>query len=180
MRNQAHPCYPCNPWLFNCPHAILRLVSEVATVLCYRRYLRIVFSVTCAIACVLLIALWVRSYWRCDGIYKLYKNGMVLAVASNNGGVRVLGEPRNSIVFPTRIGWKLRSQQVVAGFSNFRWSRAPNIPYVVIPLWLPVLISATLAAAPWIRWSNRFSLRTLFIATTLIAVVLGAIVYVSR
>ncbi len=28
-----------------------------------RHYLRIAFSATCLIACVLLIVLWVRSYW---------------------------------------------------------------------------------------------------------------------
>ena len=39
---------------------------------------------------------------------------------------------------------------------------------------------AALAAAPWIRWSRRFSLRTLLIATTLVAVVLGLIVYAAR
>jgi hypothetical protein len=32
------------------------------------RKLRIAFSVTCLIACVLLIALWVRSYWKVDAI----------------------------------------------------------------------------------------------------------------
>src|SRR4051794_14830990 len=32
------------------------------------RKLRIAFSATCLIACVLLIALWVRSYWMDDGL----------------------------------------------------------------------------------------------------------------
>ena len=41
-----------------------------------------------------------------------------------------------------------------------------------------VAICGTLAAAPWLRW--RFSLRTLLIATTLVAVVLGVIVVSSR
>src|SRR4051812_31782842 len=35
------------------------------------RKLRIAFSITCAIACVLLIGLWVRSYWQ---VYSLYEN----------------------------------------------------------------------------------------------------------
>ena len=34
----------------------------------FLRYLRIAFSVTCGIACVLLIVLWVRSYWTIDGV----------------------------------------------------------------------------------------------------------------
>ena len=46
------------------------------------------------------------------------------------------------------------------------------------PHWCPVLVVATLTAFPWIRWSKRFTLRTLLIATTLIAVVLGLIVAV--
>ena len=41
--------------------------------------------------------------------------------------------------------------------------------------WLPALLFAAVAAIPWLRW--RFSLRTLLIATTLVAVVLGLIVW---
>jgi hypothetical protein len=47
-----------------------------------------------------------------------------------------------------------------------------------LPYWCLILISVAFAAVPWIHW--RFSLRTLLIATTLIAVVLGLIVYVSQ
>jgi hypothetical protein len=49
---------------------------------------------------------------------------------------------------------------------------------LVIPYWSLVLVTPLLAVAPWIRW--RFSLRTVLIATTLVAVVLGLIVYASR
>ena len=41
--------------------------------------------------------------------------------------------------------------------------------------WLPTIISGSLAAAPWLRW--RFSLRTLLIATTLVALLLGLFVW---
>jgi len=41
---------------------------------------------------------------------------------------------------------------------------------------LAVLLSGALAAAPWIHWSKRFSLRTLLIATTLFGVLLGLVV----
>jgi hypothetical protein len=59
------------------------------------------------------------------------------------------------------------------GFVN-DWGR-----YVcVVPDWFSVLVTATLVAAPWLRW--RFSLRTLLIATTLVTVVLGLIVYATR
>ena len=49
---------------------------------------------------------------------------------------------------------------------------------ISIYFWIPTLIFATITAAPWLRW--RFSLRTLLIATTLLAVVLGLVVYLAR
>jgi hypothetical protein len=49
--------------------------------------------------------------------------------------------------------------------------------------WCLVLVLATLATLPWlqkIRWSKRFTTRTLLIATTLVAVVLGVVVWTLR
>jgi hypothetical protein len=48
----------------------------------------------------------------------------------------------------------------------------------MFPHWIVVIVSGAVAIMPWLRW--RFSLRTLLIATTVVAVVLGLIVYVSR
>jgi len=44
-------------------------------------------------------------------------------------------------------------------------------------MWFPIVMSFGLAIGigPWLRW--RFSLRTLLITTTLVAVVLGLIVW---
>jgi hypothetical protein len=55
-----------------------------------------------------------------------------------------------------------------------------NRKEVYMPYWSITLILFGVGAAPWIRWSKRFSLRTLLIATTLVAVVLGLVVYVAR
>jgi hypothetical protein len=44
--------------------------------------------------------------------------------------------------------------------------------------WLASMVSIAFAAGPWFHW--RFSLRTLLIGMTLLAVVLGAIVYAMR
>jgi hypothetical protein len=53
-----------------------------------------------------------------------------------------------------------------------------NIRVFFIPVWSAILVAAPLAAAPWIRQLRyRFSLRTLLLATTLVAVVLGLIVW---
>lgn len=50
-------------------------------------------------------------------------------------------------------------------------------PAVTGPDWFLIGVAIALSAAPWLRWSNRFSLRTLLITTTLVAVVLGLIVW---
>jgi hypothetical protein len=49
-----------------------------------------------------------------------------------------------------------------------------------IPIWVLFGLSGTVATVPWLGWSTRFSLRTLLIATTLVAVVLALGVYVAR
>jgi hypothetical protein len=68
-----------------------------------------------------------------------------------------------------------RSIGIVPGFGA--GGRVPNY-LLMFPHWFLVLLSAAFATAPWIRW--RFSLRTLLIATTLVAVVLGLIVWAAR
>jgi hypothetical protein len=47
--------------------------------------------------------------------------------------------------------------------------------YLVIPLWFLVFVAAGIAAAPWLSWSRRFSLRTLLIGMTVVAILLGLI-----
>ena len=49
-------------------------------------------------------------------------------------------------------------------------------PFIAAPQWFLMLLTVVLAASPWIQRSRRFSLRTLLIATTLVAVVLGMVV----
>ena len=58
-------------------------------------------------------------------------------------------------------------------FGTFAIETAPPS---VAPFWLTIILFAALAAAPWIPWSRRFSLRTLLIAMTLVAVGLGLFV----
>ena len=50
----------------------------------FLRYLRIAFSATCLIACVLLIALWVRSYTVKDS-FRRGNGGTLLNIQSHRG-----------------------------------------------------------------------------------------------
>ena len=65
-------------------------------------------------------------------------------------------------------------------FAGFAYT-PPPYPGITIPAWMPTMLIAAVATAPWIdrlRW--RFSLRTLLIATTIIAVVLGIAAYATK
>jgi hypothetical protein len=139
------------------------------------RKLQIAWSVVCGIACVLLIALWVRSYWWVDQIL-----GPVFGkrfAAGSMPGALVMG-----ISSDRPISWRLGSNH------SDEWLRLGDYPSriwgmfhfehfsFVAPYWFLILLTAAIAAAPWLRWPKRFSLRTLLIAMTLVAVVLGLIV----
>jgi hypothetical protein len=93
---------------------------------------------------------------------------------------------------PQGLGWVLKSDLesdlIATGelggvpTSGFIWEYLQSDGFcVAVPHWFLVAIFTTLAVLPWIRHlSRRFSLRTLLIATTLIAVVLGLVVYGVR
>jgi hypothetical protein len=139
------------------------------------RDLRIAVSAVCGIACVLLVAVCFSLQYRGANVELMRRGGPGPTVVETYEGKLALSwEPR----VPYRPAW--------AGQTNrhgFRYNVYSNGSwYVWGPLWvvgaLLAAIVAPLAALPWIR--SRFSLRTLLITTTLIAVVLGLVVYLSR
>jgi hypothetical protein len=141
----------------------------------FLRYLRIAFSVTCGIACVLMIGLWVRSYWWMDQFGGPLSPTRILLVGSIEGGLLV-----QCPFHDWGYNWNVKSNSLKSGGrSSFRFGNEfRRIPDgFCLPHWSLVVLYATLTAVPWIR---RFSLRTLLIATTLVALVLGRIVYVVR
>jgi hypothetical protein len=151
------------------------------------RKLRIAWSVVCGIVCLLLIVLWVRSYWWYDAEVLRLRGDHVIQIDSKQGGVRFLTFPR---VFGTIlakghssrwVGYEpLSTDQAMLDFGREKVAYGPNENWWAYqaPHWFVALLSATLAAAPWIPYC--FSLRTLLIATTLVAVLLGAVIYAVR
>jgi hypothetical protein len=152
------------------------------------RKLRITWTVLCGIACVLLIVLWVRSYQRTDyvctplnrnqGVWGQFVLGMI------GIGTTVYPPPESKMTTT-----ELNTEDMK--FAVNRWRSlypygfgvrsTANSRIVMFPFWLAVVCSAAFATGPWIRQlSWRFSLRTLLIATTIIAVVLGLVVYLAR
>jgi hypothetical protein len=151
------------------------------------KYLRIAVSALSLLACMLLMALWVRSYWWVDLVCAQIATRYQISAVSFPGAVGIAVNenssrpPRTLLSLPTDNF--LQAQELngrkypsrVWGMFNLD-SRSP-----LIPSWCLVLLTAAIGAVPWIpnlRW--QFSLRTLLIATTLIAIGLGTVVYLSE
>ena len=153
------------------------------------RKLRIAWSVVCGIACVLLVVLWVRSYYRHDHCLGPDFGGSFSGIGSLQGKISVVRALRTPL---PNERWRFESEiigdedQWAATWSEydiglgFGVYNRPLAKALVIPHWFSILFSATLAAIPWIRVKRRFSLRTLLIATTLVAVVLGLVAWSMR
>jgi hypothetical protein len=158
------------------------------------RGIKITWTVICGIACLLLIVLWVRSYWWGDSLTVNQSNtsyfGLVsmstdTIFVSSRGRVGGIWNGASGLLTPS---WKFTGGPITVeddepGILGFSFTNAPlglgrnfSVPY-----WFLVVISAAIGGVSWLPWwPNRFSLRTLLIATTLVAVVLGLIVWATR
>jgi hypothetical protein len=146
------------------------------------RKLRITWTVFCVVACVLLCVLWVRSYWREDSLIQRRRSAMIFVV-SLRGEIEV-----DQVAYiddaPDTNSWDVRTEATLpdkeSARNSFAFNRGvyDNEITFTFPHWCPVLVVGLLAAAPWLP--RRFTTRGLLVATTLIAVVLGLIVYFAR
>ena len=145
------------------------------------RKLRIAWSVTCGITCVLLIALWARSYWWVDGVdvsrYEIDSFCGEILIMNYDPAISQ-GDPWSYAATETSV-LKLDGGNWGTIF-GFKRTDTPAGKSILFPHWFPIFLLALLGFAPWSRrWNWRFSLRTLLIATTLVAVVLGLFAWLS-
>ena len=151
----------------------------------FRRFLRIAFSATCLIACVLLIVLWARSYrWTCTLTSFDAGADSSLFVERGNIGAAYYRLPSWSLLHQLWNAKPVMDGLDMPGRAGFYYGPHPSdhsYTLLLLPFWFVVMLVAAVGTAPWLPWwSKRFSLRTLLIATTLVAVVLGLVVYVAR
>ena len=162
------------------------------------RYLRILWTVFCGIACLLLIALWVRSYrW----------NDIILCITHSSGSswFGTYESDSSSTTVESEFGviklcwvkppdlahdsWIFRSEttdqpiieKIEMGYLGLKTEKTWYGRLFAVSHRTLLFAAVLLTAAPWLRslrW--RFSMRTLLIVTTLVAVVLGMIVWQVR
>jgi hypothetical protein len=140
------------------------------------KYLRIAVTASSLTACVLLVALWVRSNWYLDEFWipLPYSRALGCVSVANCGSIglqrRELDPSVYIVGYSSTDDWQTE-RGVLRGFSIIRES---DVFYWNVPYWFLVLLFAVI---PWLPY--RFSLRTLLIATALVAVGLGMVVYLS-
>jgi hypothetical protein len=141
-------------------------------------------SAVSGVLCVLLIVLWVRSYWWFDQASLPYPSNQSVLLFSCQGR---FGSCHQEIGLHQFLLTHAKVEQVVISADDSGQTPTAWWPQVLrwksgevevhIPFWMPTLTLATLCAIPWVHFKRTFSLRTLLIATTLIAVVLGMVVW---
>jgi hypothetical protein len=138
--------------------------------------------------CLLLVVMWVRSYWRLEWVITTFADQMIEFTAGQ-GAARLDANHRPS---NGKHAW--RSETIDSGehvhlnplgvdggwfYANrfITISSSTSRDFIWVRYWFPVLIAAMLTPLPLLSWS--FSLRTLLIAATLTAAVLGLVVWSS-
>ena len=145
----------------------------------YRR-LRIAWSVVWGLAAVLLCVLWVRSFWAADALRHCTPSTRYISASSEFGSIELANLPST----PAVRGWDYHRRAPLKApwwrcvLGDFDYMSHKDSWIVTVPFWLPTIGLLTVGISPYLLW--RFSLRTLLIATTLIAVVLGLCVNAMR
>jgi hypothetical protein len=154
------------------------------------RKLRIGFSALCGLAAVLLIVLWLRSYSSIGSLKTRYYllevfvstyRGLLISDVNFNQTSHSNNIPNTEWVtdsFPMRetFTYYLADVRRAHSFLGFRWNSDQSIYEVALPFWFLVFLTGSLAVFPWVRQLRcRFSLRTLLIVTTLVAIALGLV-----
>jgi len=155
------------------------------------RKLRIAWSAGWGVACLLLVTLWVRSYWWHDIASYGFNPRQAIRIDSIGGGVQFLYMDwrRNSYsdLRPGLNAVSLSQPEIRFlpisdrddAFVGFLLQRLTDGIDCAIPYWFLLLLSLLFSVTSWLPL-ERFSLRALLIAMTLVAVGLGLVVYALR
>jgi hypothetical protein len=166
------------------------------------RKLRIAWSVGWGLACVLLIIFWWRSWQQGEGRILEWSSKHRFAIMSLLGevGIAYIGNGNYVGIVPSaKLDWEESPHYPYSVINRgpyphltergppfkarFRWTKPkwyPDKRYIGAPYWFLTVTVAALGAVPWIQPSRRFSLRTMLIATAVVAVTLGLIAYAGR
>lgn len=151
--------------------------------------MRIAWSVWWGIVAVLLIALWVRSYWCAD----CFGFSPTLGIATANADIIIVREISGQFIVNTvaqgyhneppqptdEIMWSNNSALQKWTLSCVREFDTFGIHMVGIRIYAIIIPVLAIGAFSWIPFRWHFGLRTLLVTTTLFAALLGLAVWAA-
>lgn len=144
------------------------------------KFLKVAVTAVSLLLCVVLIVLWVRSYYRWDSVGIRFDDRLFNFVSFDGMAATIIyGEDPLWGADEIWIYEQLEIERTEAREPPWHFSSTRDFPLVAVaPNWFLVTILATIAAFPWIK--SCFSLRTLFIVMTLFAIFFGMIAMSMR
>jgi hypothetical protein len=133
--------------------------------------LGIAVTVFSAVACGLLACLWARSYGASDVVSHLAATGRLTALGSLNGHAYFGRRQLRSRYYKRYGGFGWHYERKFP--DSVEWSRSIRRADVLVPYSYSIPVMMIAACLPWIKLS--FSLRTLLLATALVAVILSLV-----
>jgi hypothetical protein len=154
-------------------------------------------SIVCLVLCVALMGMWARSYRAWDALHLRLKQGQDFCIYAKTGEfVCYYHSPyelewqsgfESRPVSPEESGrhpWLFSPIDLEPEFLlrvGFAAGIAPTLfTSAMVPFWFLVLATGLLAIICQMRWPPRFTLRSTFLLTTFLAVVLGMIAWLDR
>ena len=146
------------------------------------RHVRFAFAAFCGVACMLLIVLWLRSFDAATTYYGRISGTQAVELISQRGFTGLVLFDPSITPHSYKARWGLRTVELTLAEPQWDFgirSESDRYLQLMVPWWFIVLIVAVSPfVALTIRW--RFSLRTMLIATTVVAVALGGIAIYGR
>ncbi len=135
--------------------------------------MRKAFAATCSVCCLLLVAMWLRSYWWEDAVVVYSSGHRLVRVGAAPGALQVTAGGNSHATTWTRIVesapevTRQLANMGIAYPSRF-WGRFYiSSSILLVPFWFLILFVVSLAAPPTQKILWRFSLRMALVILTL-------------
>jgi hypothetical protein len=145
------------------------------------RYGRVAFSVAWGTLCLLAIVFWARSYWYEDYGMLAFLPAEHVQVYSTSGPVFVSFEHKPARQWADWSSTRTTIAPATDDIDRVPWLRLafwPTFARLYLAHWFLAVVAGGLALAPW--YQHKFSLRTLMLAVTVLALIAGVILGIER
>jgi hypothetical protein len=153
------------------------------------RSLRIFLSIVSLTIGSVFATSWIRNLRAADIFWAPLPANRQIAIVSSDGQLecgiskRPQSFARRTNEQPHHWGWQTYTasqtptRKILVPWKtviHYRFGRNGDMT-ITLPHWLLVLVTILAAGVPWIRWSNRFALRTMLAAMTVVAFICALI-----